>query len=543
MDFTFADATRWCLTLASLASAMSMSSPILTARPGSMHGYDVTLIRPRVNPELGGEDGLRDLVAALRQAGMGLIVDIVPNHMAAGGLENPWWGDVLRHGRAAVMRSSSISTGTPRDPALHGKVLAPFLGEPYGEALRSRRDQPVREQRGEPVIRYFDTSFPIRPEDHAEIAAADADAYDPATEAGRARLSSPAGAAALPSRLVALRGRRDQLAAVFRYQRPGRRCASKDDEVFDATHATLLRLYGEGLIDGVRVDHVDGLADPPGYCRRLRARLEALETQRPPDAPRGRAGWSWRRSLAPATSADRLEVDGTSGYDFMDEVNALLHDHRRGGRCASYGHRSVAGPRTSRTRKCAARQRSPGSRFHVRNSMRVTSALHRVAARNRNTRDTTFASIRRALLALLSHFPVYRGYGCRIAAIGMRPSCFAKALAGAKRECRAADHPVVSLSWIGWLGGEPGDEAGRRPRFSSSARRSRQKPWKTQRSIATACYCRAMMWVPISLASACPCSDFMRPARNGASAFRMRCWRPLRMTTSAAKMCGRGLPC
>ena len=97
-DFTFADATGLVPYLAALGISHLYSSPILTARAGSMHGYDV--IDPtRVNPELGGEAGLRGLVAALRAAGLGLIVDIVPNHMAAGGMENPWWADVLRHGR------------------------------------------------------------------------------------------------------------------------------------------------------------------------------------------------------------------------------------------------------------------------------------------------------------------------------------------------------------------------------------------------------------------------------------------------------------
>src|SRR5690348_9397030 len=99
-DFTFADATSLVPYLAALGVSHLYASPILTARPGSMHGYDVT-DPSQVNPELGGEVGLRQLVKALRSAGLGLIVDIVPNHMAAGGVENPWWSDVLQHGRAS----------------------------------------------------------------------------------------------------------------------------------------------------------------------------------------------------------------------------------------------------------------------------------------------------------------------------------------------------------------------------------------------------------------------------------------------------------
>ena len=94
-EFTFADAARLVPYAAELGISHLYVSPILAAMPGSMHGYDVT-DPTHVNPELGGEDGLRDLVGVLRRAGLGLIVDIVPNHMKAGGLENPWWGDVLR---------------------------------------------------------------------------------------------------------------------------------------------------------------------------------------------------------------------------------------------------------------------------------------------------------------------------------------------------------------------------------------------------------------------------------------------------------------
>ena len=108
-DFSFADAERRVPYMAALGISHVYASPITTARPGSLHGYDV--IDPTtVNPELGGECGLRSLVAALRSAGIGLIVDIVPNHMAAD-LRNPWWVDVLREGRGSRYAKSSISIG------------------------------------------------------------------------------------------------------------------------------------------------------------------------------------------------------------------------------------------------------------------------------------------------------------------------------------------------------------------------------------------------------------------------------------------------
>src|ERR1041384_5565805 len=120
--FTFADAERLVPYFPGLGISHLYASPITTARAGSMHGYDVT-DPTRVNPELGGEDGLRDLVAALRQAGLGMIVDIVPTHMAAGGMENPWWGDVLQQGRASRYAAFFDIDWDSDDASLNGKVL------------------------------------------------------------------------------------------------------------------------------------------------------------------------------------------------------------------------------------------------------------------------------------------------------------------------------------------------------------------------------------------------------------------------------------
>src|ERR1700677_3896326 len=111
------------------------TSPLLTAREGSMHGYDA--IDPNsINPELGGEAALRRLVTALRARGMGLILDIVPNHMAVGGHDNKWWLDVLEWGRASPYATFFDIDFDPPDAALRNKVLAPFLGDTYGACLR-----------------------------------------------------------------------------------------------------------------------------------------------------------------------------------------------------------------------------------------------------------------------------------------------------------------------------------------------------------------------------------------------------------------------
>jgi hypothetical protein len=135
------------------------ASPITTARPGSMHGYDV--IDPtRVNPELGGEEALRKLVAALRAAGLGLIVDIVPNHMAAGA-ENAWWFDVLRHGPRAATRPISTSTGSAEDASAARQGAAAGARQASARALAAARSR--WRDAGGYEARYFHIAFRFGP--------------------------------------------------------------------------------------------------------------------------------------------------------------------------------------------------------------------------------------------------------------------------------------------------------------------------------------------------------------------------------------------
>jgi (1->4)-alpha-D-glucan 1-alpha-D-glucosylmutase len=444
-DFTFADATDLVPYLAALGISHLYASPILTARSGSMHGYDVT-DPTQVNPELGGEAGLRQLVTTLRAAGLGLIVDIVPNHMAAGGVENPWWGDVLQHGR-----ESRYARFFDIDWDKDEKVLAPFLGEPYGDSLRNGSITLARDC-DEPAIRYYDNRFPIRPEDHAEVAMASPMAFDPATEAGRGRLHRllerqnyrlawwrSAGDAINWRRFFDING----LVAL----------RIEDEAVFDATHATLLRLYQEGLIDGVRVDHVDGLADPPGYCRRLRARLDDLSGWRPADAPKGPAWLVVEKILgAGERLPDDWAVDGTSGYDFMDEVSALLHD-ASGEPALRHQWGAVSGRPTDFTEEETAARREVLTRSFTAQLDALVESLHRIALARVETRDITRAAIRRALVALLAHFPVYRSYG-----VGRRSDSLATAVAGAMKNVPVADRGMLALIQR-WLGEEATPEA------------------------------------------------------------------------------------
>ena len=128
-DFPIPSATALVPYFARLGISHLYASPLLRARAGSTHGYDI--VDPTIiNPELGGEDALRDLVAVLRAHDMGLILDIVPNHMGVGGAENAWWMDVLEWGRASPYAEFFDIDWDPPDGSLRGRMLAPFLGKP-----------------------------------------------------------------------------------------------------------------------------------------------------------------------------------------------------------------------------------------------------------------------------------------------------------------------------------------------------------------------------------------------------------------------------
>ena len=327
--FTFADAAPLAPFLAELGISHVYASPIGTARAGSTHGYD-QVDPTRVNPELGGEDGFRAFVAQLKANGLGVILDIVSNHMAVGQADNRWWLDVLKHGPSSDHAELFDVDWDPADPALKGKVAAPFLGAPYAEALEAgdlvlKRDPAT----GELAIWAYDAHcLPLRPQDQDVLARS-----EPPSSRFDAR--QPQGRAALHEllerqnfRLAWWKTAGDEInwrrffditeLAGVKVER---------DQVFNLIHALPLRLYTEGLIDGVRVDHVDGLADPAGYCRKLRAALDAAQPDRPADAASGAAYFVIEKILAQGERLSRdWATDGTTGYDYMNEAAALLHD-------------------------------------------------------------------------------------------------------------------------------------------------------------------------------------------------------------------------
>ena len=182
--FTFADAMALVGYFAALGISHLYASPIMTARPGSTHGYD-SIDLETINPELGGENGLRSLVHELRKHDMGLILDIVPNRMAVGH-RNAWWMDVLARGQTS--RYAKYFDIVWDAANLRGKVLLPVLGRPYGDALKAGDITLRRDAAGVPIIGYFDHTFPLADASIETISNKSKDAFDGTTTAGREQL-------------------------------------------------------------------------------------------------------------------------------------------------------------------------------------------------------------------------------------------------------------------------------------------------------------------------------------------------------------------
>lgn len=469
--FTFDQAAALAPYLADLGVSHVYASPITTARQGSMHGYDV--IDPtRINPELGGEDGFKRMVLALRREGLGVILDIVPNHMAVGGDDNRWWLDVLEAGEDSAHAAFFDIDWRPADEALQGKILAPFLGVPYAEALSSGAIVLEHDPDGGRLaaVAHGVHRFPIRREDYADILAAGAGGlsqrYDPTTDDGRGRLHDLLERQNY--RLAWWRTAGDEInwrrffditeLAGVRVERP---------EVFDTVHGLALSLYAQGWVDGVRVDHVDGLADPAGYARALRERLDGLTAQRPAAAPGGPAYFVVEKILAQGERmSSNWGTDGTTGYDYMNEVSALLHAPE-GAEPLARHWASLSG----RTADFAPEERAARLEITERNFAgqldAAVRAFARLARSDLATRDVAAGALRRALIALLGAFPVYRTYGLGDRAPASDGPILQRAIEAATPHLAAGDAGVLGqiVDWLQAKGpGDPGlaREAARR---------------------------------------------------------------------------------
>ena len=367
-DFTFDDAARVSGYLSELGITHVYCSPYLQAAPGSTHGYDV-VDYTRPNVELGGEEGLRRFTAALKASGLGQVLDVVPNHMAISTSANWWWADVLENGPSSHFASYFDVEWDPPEARLRNTVLIPILADHYGRILEAGELQIVR--RGSDFqIRYGENTYPVSPsslgpllgraarQSGSDTLAFLADAFSSlprptATDRAsvrrrhrdkavlRAQLrrlldDDPVAATAIDQAVADMNADPDALHALLdmqNYRLAWWRSAHRDlgyrrffdiatliglrmedEQVFQDTHGRVLEWVREGGLDGLRIDHPDGLRDPQEYFDRLRAAA--------PEA--------WivaEKILEPGEHLpETWPIEGTTGYDFLNRVAGLFID-------------------------------------------------------------------------------------------------------------------------------------------------------------------------------------------------------------------------
>ncbi|MCB9959863.1 MAG: malto-oligosyltrehalose synthase [Rhodospirillaceae bacterium] len=476
--------------LAELGISHVYASPFLTARPGSAHGYDIT-DHNQINPEIGGEPAFDRLSAALAEHAMGLILDFVPNHMGVGGADNPWWLDVLEWGRASPFARFFDIDWQPAEPTLKDKVLLPFLGDHYGNVLeRGELKLAFDADAGTFSVWYYGHRFPISPRDYPRVLRVVRDRLDSPSEALAALTADFAKikpsaqsvtrmaaahrqAGVLKGRLSALVKSDASLAdaldgalrsfegtpgdhgsfralhqllerqayrisywrvatAEINYRRffdindlAGLRM--EEPELFEVSHGLVFRLIAENKIHGLRLDHIDGLYDPAGYCRRLQDRASYMVMQREMAtggaAPGHHAGGNTavERSHVFYLLVEKIlarheylrgswPVDGTTGYEFANQV-CRLFVNPAAEKVFTQIYRSFIGrpevefEAIAMAAKRLTVQSNLASEIYV-----IASDLHELAKQSWTTRDFTLPGITQALVEIVTHFPVYRTY-------------------------------------------------------------------------------------------------------------------------------------
>ncbi len=441
-DFPLSAAAGVLPYLAGLGVSHVYLSPCLQATPGSSHGYDV--VDPtRISEDLGGEAAWDAFCRTARQHGLGVLLDIVPNHMSTSVL-NPWWADVLTHGPYSA--HAAFFDMDPRADGEPWRVRLCTLDKPYGEALESGGFR-VDLEGANPQLEYAGQNWPLNPLTWAVFLDEQADEpdeastvatrlrrtlepdeaarvmYARATEAAHARWKEVRGD---PAALAAAGHRAEDLARdparlhtllEHQYYRP---CSWRlegelvnyrrffnigglvglrveQTAVFDAAHARILRMVGAGEIDGVRVDHPDGLRDPAKYLRDLRERL-----------PRGRI------YVEKILDADEVlpagwPVDGTVGYDFLGKANRLWMQGEKADRLTAiyteYTGHTVNFPKLVREKKLAIIDAAFGA-----DCQRLVERAVMLARRDWRTQDLGRSQLLDAVRALTVLLAVYRTY-------------------------------------------------------------------------------------------------------------------------------------
>jgi (1->4)-alpha-D-glucan 1-alpha-D-glucosylmutase len=365
------------------------ASPIFSAVSGSPHGYDVT-DPTALDAALGGEPEFHAMCAALKAAGLGLIVDFVPNHMAAS-VESPWWRDVLRHGRKSNFAGHFDIDWT------RGPLTLPFLSDSFEATVRAGKLTLIREGTSH-VLRYVATDYPLSAEGNALI--------DHATRAG-ATLGALICDAEFMSRLHAVQHWRLLDWRVGAQNLTYRRffdIASlvglrvEDHAVFADVHGKLFELIDEELIDGLRLDHIDGLADPTAYLKRLRARV-------------GHDVFIVVEKILERDEALRSDwpVQGTTGYEFIAALGAILTSSKNA-TTLDRDYRAVTGDEAPYEAQIAQAKREVVERSLTAERITLTALARDACLAAWPDPEWTEAALSPAVTAMMAGLPVYRAY-------------------------------------------------------------------------------------------------------------------------------------
>jgi (1->4)-alpha-D-glucan 1-alpha-D-glucosylmutase len=388
-DFRFADALRIVEYLHKLGITDVYASPILKARPGSSHGYDVT-DPTGLNPELGTPEEFNKLSRALQARGMGLILDIVPNHMAAS-LDNPWWFDVLEKGEDSPYASFFDVNWESK------KVLLPILARPYGEAL-ANHELVLRVENGRTVLQYYEQKLPVA----AGAEDLSVDAVDQVLSRQHYRLAFWRKASDAinyrrffdVSDLIALRTERE--------------------DVFWATHAYVLKLIADGKVTGLRIDHIDGLRNPKGYLERLPTAYVVVEKIL---AGNEQLPCDWR-------------THGTTGYDFLNFASGAFIDPQGFHRLEKI-YSEFTGSNRTFSEVLRERKRQVMKELFASEVNALVRRLAELAEEDRHARDIRTEELKDAFIAVTACLPVYRTYLRDFQTSEMDRACVENAIAAA----------------------------------------------------------------------------------------------------------------
>ena len=399
--FRLSDALALVPYLHDLGVSHVYASPLLRAHPHSTHGYDVCDFS-RLNPELGTEAELEKLAAALRDRGMGLVLDIVPNHTGIGGPENRWWWGVLARGQdSPFARCFDIDWQSP-DPRLRGKVLVPVLDAPYQQVLEKGGLQ-IHFDGKAFTLRYAELQFPLAPESTPEkLCGAVPAATAAMTEAVRQLNAGPDALDALVQRqhyrLTCWRNADTELNYRRFFNIPtlaGLRV--EDPAVFNDIHQRVLAWHQRGWVQGWRIDHIDGLREPEEYLHRLRSRTPhtwiVVEKILEPDE---HLPGAW-------------PVAGTTGYDFLTRATGLFIDPA-GERPLTDFYARFTGETADYPALALEKKRLALRELLNAELNRLAALALQIAARQWRARDFSPDEWRAGLIELAACLPVYRTY-------------------------------------------------------------------------------------------------------------------------------------